>query len=129
MASKGQQAIFDTLMDKPMTIMQLMEVTYLSDSFVRNTVKFLEQTGQVEKVDDRVPFMYRVSEKSNAAKESKLCKGYKLALINSESTDSLDRWFISSVPKNFWNTMPVNLRAMAKAIEELESEGKLIETL
>lgn len=128
MASKGQQAIFDTLLEKPRTINQLMEVTYLSDSFVRNTIRFMEQTGQVEKIDDRVPYVYKIAENSTAVKEIRIAEDYKKNIMAGKASDPIEK-MLASIPKSTWLTAAMGMRAMSKAIEELNAEGKLIETL
>jgi len=128
MASKGQERILETLDEKPRTIMELIEVTYLSDSFIRNTIRILEQTGQVEKIDSRVPYVYRIALNSNRMRLKEKIQQAKNDLLAETPVNPLSK-FMKEKDKDKWPLWADAMEAIAIAIKELEAEGKLIETL
>lgn len=128
MASKGQEKILETLDEKPRTVMELIEVTYLSDSFIRNTIRIMEQTGQVEKIDTRVPYVYRIALNSPRMRLKEKIQQAKQDLIAETPFNPLTK-FLREKEKEKWPVWADTMEAIALAVRELESEGKLIETL
>lgn len=127
--SKGQNRILDSLMKENLDVNGLIEVTQLSDSFVRNSLKYLESTGQVEKVDKRVPYMYRIPPDNPLIRNQRIVEEYKQDLMDkNRETDTLGR-FVQGIPKEHWLTMADNFELMSAAIKKLEAEGLLFETL
>lgn len=128
MASKGQEKILETLDEKPRTVMELIEVTYLSDSFIRNTIRIMEQTGQVEKIDTRVPYVYRIALNSPRMRLKEKIQQAKQDLIAETPFNPLTK-FLREKEKEKWPVWADTMEAIALAVRELEAEGKLIETL
>lgn len=124
----GKNYILDALMEEPMSIEDLKNRTGLSDSYVRNTVRYMESKGSVEKVDKRIPYMYRIPVDNPLIKHHKIVKEYKETLISGKDLDTITE-FIRKCPKSAWIEMIPNLEAAAVAITQLNEEGRLIETL
>lgn len=126
--SKGQDKLLDALMKEPMDVNRLIDATCLSASFVRNSLKYLESTGQVEKVDSRVPYIYRIPPNNPLIRYYHLIEDYKKDLIYKPKADSFTE-FMNTIPKEQWIEIIPNLEALAIAITTLHEEGKLTSTL
>ena len=126
--SKGQNKILDTLMEKPKSIQDLIYDTGLSMSFIRLQLKYLEASAQVEKVDDRVPYLYRIPTTSPRMRQRELISLYRVKILEMDKDNSIVK-MLSQAPKNQWITIADDLEATAIAIRNLDSEGLLIETL
>ena len=126
--SKGQNKILDSLMEEHLDVNGLISRTGLSASFVRNSLKYLESTGQVEKVDKRIPYMYKIPLDNPLFRRQKLVEDYKRDLLTQENPDSLIV-FLNKFPKSKWIEFVPNLEALSIAIARLDEEGKLIETI
>lgn len=127
--SKGQNKILDTLLTNgPKSIQDLLYDTGLSISFIRLQLKYLESAGQVEKVDQRVPHIYRIPPENPIIKRQKLIEEYKTDLLGPDRTDRFVVW-LNKFPKSEWIEMVPNLEALAVAITRLDEEGQLIDTL
>jgi len=127
--SNGQQKVIEQLLVAPATIQELMERTYLSDSFVRNTVRFLETTGQVEKTDNRVPYVYKIPENNPLIRKREEIAIAKRELLSEEEPISHFIKLFHKKPKENWPQYADTMEIIAIAIKELQAEGKLIETL
>lgn len=127
--SKGQNKILDTLLTNgPKSIQDLLYDTGLSISFIRLQLKYLESAGQVEKVDQRIPHIYRIPPENPIIKRQKLVEDYKRDLPTQENPDRF-MVFLSKFPKSQWIDMVPNFEALAVAITRLDEEGQLIDTL
>jgi hypothetical protein len=124
----GKNNILDALMEEPMSIEDLKNRTGLSDSYVRNSVRHMELQGSVEKVDKRVPYMYRIPLDNPLMRHRELVKDYKKTLLTGEDLDDISK-FVRNYPKNIWIDIVPNLEAVAIAITRLNEEGLLLETL
>lgn len=125
---KGKDYILDALMESPLSIEGLKTRTGLSDSYVRNTVRFMESKGQLEKVDQRIPYMYRVPPSNPALKLREAIKAYEEELLNPQSNADLIN-LLKKVPKNGWVEAADEMEACAIAIRNLHERGLLIETI
>jgi hypothetical protein len=109
------------------TIKELSKSTGYSASFLRIQ---LELMGPELKIDKRrQPYTYDVADESPERVMRKAIESAKAQLLASEQSKNV---FIQSVrtrPKEKWIDNVINLRAIAQAIEELEAEGQLIDTL
>ncbi len=126
--SKGQAQIVEKLLLEPLDVNGLMEVTGLSSSFIRNAVKYLEAAGRVEKVDKRLPYIYRIPLDSPLIKQKELIEYYKEKLLAKDKSNTIVAMLIKA-PVTEWVTYSDDLEAAAYAIRELDGQGKLIETL
>lgn len=126
--TKGQIAIIDILMLEPMDVQGLKELTHLSDSFVRNTVRYLEVAGQIEKVDNRVPYIYRIPVDDPRVKKKALIETYEQKIMTRDKSNTIVNMLMKA-PVNMWPELADDLEAAAYAIRNLDNEGKLIETL
>lgn len=127
--SPVQVMIMDTLVTKPMTIKDVADETKVSLTYARIQVQRLEAAGRVTKVDNRTPYIYTVDKNDALFKYEALIKEYRDAFAGYTKSDSSVVNGILSQPKAEWPTHAGKLRAMAEAIDMLQAEGKLIDTL
>ena len=126
--NKGQEVVLDTLLVKQMSIVELVAATDFSDSYIRMTLKYLEAMGQVEKVDNRVPFVYRIPLNDPKVKLREMVTQYEIELLNKETQVGIAK-AVQKIPKNQWVDISDDYEAVAMAIRNLDKQGKLVETL
>jgi DNA-binding transcriptional ArsR family regulator len=128
--NKGQEIILDSLLESSKSINDLVLATDLSDSYVRNTVKYLEASGQVEKVDMRTPYIYRIPLDDPRVKLKELVQLYETKLIARDMGNSIVKFLIElKLPKDRWPEMADDFEAAAIAIRNLNKQRKLVPTL
>lgn len=124
-----QRRVVSSLFEKPQTIRQLTVSTGLSDSTVRQTLKLLSQLHEVSMEKDRQPYLYSVSENSSEYKQrAAIDKAKDILLGKVEGSNPITK-FLAKVPKEQLSEWPPVLLSISEAIEELESDGLLIDTL
>lgn len=128
--SSFQLQVMELLETKPASIVDIMEATKLSESYIRGQIKLMEETGRVEKVDERLPYMYRIPEDSPVVVMKQKVKEYKKLLMNpTTETDKTLVVQLRAVPKAQWAKIAVEMQAIAETIHQLDSEGLLVDTL
>lgn len=128
--SSFQLQVMELLETKPASIIDIMEATKLSESYIRGQIKLMEETGRVEKVDERLPYMYRIPEDSPVVVMKQKVKEYKKLLMNpTTETDKTLVVQLRAVPKAQWAKIAVEMQAIAETIHQLDSEGLLVDTL
>jgi hypothetical protein len=104
--------------------------TKLSESYIRTQIRILEESGRVEKVDQRQPYIYRVPANHPSILHKELVKEYKAQLIDPKrETKSQIIIGARTLPKGELPKLADSLEAIAEAIRQLDTEGKLIDTL
>ena len=130
--TKGQALIVEKLMLEPLDVQGLMEVTDLSSSFIRNQLRYMEATGQVEKVDKRIPHIYRIPVDNPLLRQKAAIEEYVKALAtltaDTETIDPVLKLY-KRISKAKWLALADEMEASAIAVRKLNSQGKLIETL
>lgn len=125
-----QLQVFELLEAKPSSVMDIVEATKLSESYVRGQLKLMEETGRVEKVDERLPYVYRIPEDSPVVVMKQKVKEYKKLLLSpTTETDKTLVIQLRAVPKAQWSKVAIEMQAIAETIHQLDSEGLLIDTL
>lgn len=124
-----QLLLLESLATTPMTIADLANETRFSSSYVRAQLKILEATGRLEKVDSRMPFMYRVPLNSPFLAHRDRISKYREILGQGKESDNSFVKLIRKAPKADWPALAEELRAIVDTIEVLEADGRLVDTL
>lgn len=122
----------DTLLEAgAMTIPELTSATGYSKTLVRNNVELLAAQRNVSVDKKRQPFLYEVSPDAPEFRQRKNIDSAKAQLMGRvEQTDPIIRFFVQSNPdKEQWAEWAQVFQAIGMAIEELDEENKLINTL
>jgi hypothetical protein len=82
----------------------------------------------VEKVDKRIPYIYRIPDNNPLVRNHKLIKEYRTKLINKDSSNTIVNMLMKA-PTNEWVDIANDLESAAIAIRQLDTEGLLLETL
>lgn len=127
--TEPQQVILESLMETPSTVEDLKERTGYSASFIRGNISTLMVTGRIAKVDSRMPYLYHVPADSPLAIYREKIARSKLALLGEVDADNSVLNLIKQSPREHWPAIGQELKAIAEAIEMLQGEGKLIDTL
>lgn len=128
--TQPQQVICEALLAEDMTIADIANNTRFSSSYIRAQIKQLEGYGRIEKVDQRQPYMYRLSpDNPFVLMKDKLNKYRGLLEDYDTPTDNSFVKLIRQADKEDWPVVADELRAIVEVIDMLESEGKLINTL
>lgn len=126
--SKGQNKILDSLMEEHLDVNGLISRTGLSASFVRNSLKYLESTGQVEKVDKRIPYMYKIPLDNPLIRQKESVAMYEEELLDPQANEKLIN-MMKKIPKADWLIAADAMEACSIAIRNLYEKGLLLETL
>ena len=127
--TQPQQLICEHLLTEQMTVADIVSATRLSASYVRAQIKMMEQYGRIEKVDNRQPYLYKLTDNNPfIVLKDKLSK-YKNLLTTDERTDNSFVILLRQAPKEDWPVIADELRAIVEVIDNLEMEGKLVDTL
>ena len=126
--SVPQQVLLEALAE-PMSIQDLAGTTKFSVSYVRTQLKILESAGRVERVDNRMPYIYRMPLDSPLMKHKARIQKYKAALIGDIEADNSVILLLQKAPREQWPEIAEELRAIAESIDMLNGEGRLIQTL
>lgn len=126
---RSQRLIVNSLIDKPQTIRQLIVSTGLSDSTIRQNLRLLTKLHEVSMDKDRQPYMYEVGANSNTLLHRTEVSKAKRILMGEEDTQNPVVKALLKFPKESLRDFPVVLRNLAEAIEELDEDGQLIDTL
>ena len=124
-----QQAIIEALIEQPSTVMDLVERTGFSASFIRTQISSLDTAGRITRVDDRMPYLYHVPDDHPLKLHRERIQRSKLALIGEVETENSIIQLIKSAPREQWPSISNELKAISEAIEMLNGEGKLIDSL
>lgn len=124
-----QQVILESLIETPATVEDLKERTGYSASFIRGNISTLMVTGRITKVDSRMPYLYHVPADSPIAVYRDKIARSKLALVGEIEAENSVISLIKQSPREHWPAIGQELKAIAEAIEMLQGEGKLIDTL
>jgi hypothetical protein len=128
--TQPQQVICESLLAEPATIVDIATNTRFSNSYVRAQIKQLETYGRIEKVDNRQPYMYRLSPDNPYTKLKDRLEKYRGLLEDIESpTENSFVKLLRQADKEDWPDIADELRAIVEVIDMLEVEGKLINTL
>lgn len=113
-----------------MSVNQVASATGLSLNYVRVQLRFIEQAGIIEKVDDRLPIIYKLAPNSPVVKNHEKIDHAKRALL-ADSVDEKNNMavFIRKFPKNMWPEIAKALEIYSVAIKDLDADNKLIDTL
>src|SRR5215217_7090616 len=114
--------------DKGMNILEITAHSGASEGYVRNQLRYMEQTGLIERVDNRTPIYFRVSPNSPIRKHEQRIAEYKQRLITGDAKGNAVLTLVLSNPKKEWLDAIPAFEATAQAIKELEAEGKLVDT-
>ena len=115
---------------KKVSVQHVANSTGLSNNYVRVQLRFMEQAGLIEKVDERLPIIYQLSANNPIVKNMDAIKSAKASLLAPPmDTDHPLVAMLKKIPKKNWHKWPEGLETIANAIKELEAEGKLVETL
>lgn len=124
---RTQEAIIELIEKEPLPVNKIASHLAISEGYIRTALKAMELSGLVEKVDNRLPYYYRVSVGNDISKQVKQAKRVILAPEN-ENND----WVVKGIrktPKANWDDMAVALEAYAKAVRELIEDGLAVDTL
>lgn len=124
-----QQMIIECLIETPATVLDLVERTGFSASFIRTQISNLDASGRIARVDSRMPYMYHVPDDHPLKLHRERIQRSKLALIGEIETENSIIQLIKSAPKEQWPSISNELKAISEAIEMLNGEGRLIDTL
>lgn len=128
--TQPQQVICEALLAEPMTIADIANNTRFSASYIRAQIKQLEGFGRIAKVDNRQPYMYKLSEDNPfVLMRDKLTKYRGLLEDYDAPTDNSFVKLLRQADKEDWPVVADELRAIVEVIDQLETEGKLINTL
>lgn len=128
--TQPQQVICEALLAEALTIADIANNTRFSTSYIRAQIKQLESYGRIEKVDSRQPYMYKLSaENPFVLMKDKLEKYRWLMETPDAPTENSFVKLLRQADKEDWPVIADELRAIVEVIDQLEVEGKLINTL
>lgn len=126
---KSQRTIINSLLEKPQTIRQLIVSTGLSDTTIRQNLKIMVKMRELDADEARQPYLYSVSaESAEFRNRAAIDKAKDILRGVTEGTNPITK-ALAKVPKEQLIEWPPLLRAISEAIEELEADGELIDTL
>lgn len=124
-----QILILESLSITPLSVAKLSTDTGLSASYLRSQIKLLEVTGRIERVDDRMPYIYRVPATSPFLQYRDKVSKYREILARDGDSDNSFVKLLRKAPKEHWPAIANDLRALVETIDMLESDGRLVDTL
>lgn len=124
-----QILILESLSIKPLSIADLSKQTDLSASYLRSQIKLLEVAGRIERVDNRMPYIYRIPSASPFLQYRDKVSKYREIFGRDMASDNSFVMLIRKAPKENWPAIANDLRAIVETIDLLESDGRLIDTL
>lgn len=127
---RTQRDILESLLKKPQTIKELMSSTGYSDTSVRQNLKMLIHDKELILDKARQPYLYSIAPNSPELYKRKKLEEVKLSLLSGQNED--DHYFIKAVKrtrKEEWVVLAQSMDIIAQAIEELDADGLLIDTL
>lgn len=124
-----QLALMEALEKEPMGVKDIVSKLNVSETYVRGQIKLMEETGRIEKVDLRYPYIYRVPPNSPVIKHREQLASAKADLISKDESKNAFAKVIKAYPKKDWPKAAESLEVLIEAIRQLDSEGKLIDTL
>jgi hypothetical protein len=117
-------------MSEPATIVDIANNTRFSTSYIRAQIKQLETFKRIEKVDSRQPYLYRLSaDNPYVLLKDRLDKYGELLADHNQPTENSFVKLLRLADKEDWPDIADELRAIVEVIDQLEVEGKLINTL
>lgn len=125
----SQKAILDILMEKPRTIRQIIMATGLSDTTVRQNLKVLTKLREVLMDKERQPYLYSINGESNTMQHRQKIDQVKRYLMGDGDPDNPFIKIVRSARKESYPDAAESMRLIATAIDELEMEGRLVDTL
>lgn len=126
---RTQEAIIELLEKESLPIAKIAGALAISEGYIRTTIKSMELTGMVEKVDDRLPYYYRISESRAHIDRDRVNKLKKQLMLPLEDKDGKLITMLKDKSKSLWVAAAEELDAISAAIKELDSEDKLHDTL
>ncbi|SRR6266542_265981 len=128
--NKGETKIVDELTKgTALSVIQIAESTELSVSNTRTLVKRLEIKGCIKRVDDRMPYVYKLNTESVYATTKQRVQDYRRLFLGKEDIDNDVVMFVKKWPKQHWATIAIEMEYAAEAISQLNSENMLFDTL
>lgn len=128
--TQPQQVICEALLAEALTIADIANATRFSTSYIRAQIKQLEGYGRIEKVDQRQPYMYKLSAENPFVLMKDKLEKYRWLLETPDSpTENSFVKLLRQADKEDWPVIADELRAIVEVIDQLEVEGKLINTL
>jgi len=127
--SNSEEFILETLLPTDgMTVVELARSTGYSTTLIRQKLDVL--TGRTDLLVDkaRQPYVYSVNPNSIANQMRETVDRAKRELHNKNTENPLAQ-VVRALPKDQWYKYIEPLKILSQAIEELDREGKLIETL
>lgn len=124
-----QSAIMELLNIEPMGVNDLASKTATSTGYIRTQLKAMEAARMVERVDNRMPFIYKVAPKKDPSEHTELIATMKIRLMGTEKDSNPIVELIKTSPRKLWEPLITSLVVMSAAIQELKDEGKLVDTL
>lgn len=120
--------VIHLLKDENLSVNAIAAKTGLSINYVRVQLRFMEQSGVIEKVDERLPIIYKVSPTNMLVRNADAIANAKKDLLSDNGDNDMGK-FIKKFPKKYWPDAANAMDAYSAAIRELESDNKLIDTL
>ena len=126
---RTQEAIIELLeSNDPLPVNKIASHLGISEGYVRTTVKAMELSNMIEKVDNRLPYYYKVKVKSAGQYEKEIAQ-VKAYLLGDKEPRNEILAVIWNMSRAEWDKNLVLLHAIAGAVQELHNEGKLVDTL
>lgn len=127
---KTQEAIIELVTTEPLPAAKIASHLGISEGYIRTTLKSMELGGLIEKVDERLPYYYRPAPpKEDGLDKEKVKEIKKRLLKNDENEKNPLIKAMHMAPKSDWTDAIPYLKHMAAAIEDLNEQGLLIDTL
>lgn len=129
--------VIELTANEPLQATDIASKTALSIGYVRTQLRLMELSGVIERVDNRTPIFYRPSANSSVAMRMAETARIQEAVDNAkralqtpltEDENSLLK-MIKKTPKGNWPDLISPFEILAEAIKQLDSEGKLVDTL
>lgn len=127
--SELEVKLLEHLTKEPMSIYELKDKVNISVSSIRNIIIGLEKAHVISKVDNRVPYIYRLDNKNPIVDHQQKVQDYKALLTTNVETDKTVVLMFRKLPKSEWIRFAEELEAIIAAVGNLDTEGRLIETL
>lgn len=124
-----QILMLESLSIAPLSVVELSEQTGMSASHVRAQIKLLEVAGRIERVDSRMPYIYRIPASSPFLKYRDKVGKYREILGRDKDSDNSFVKLLRKAPKEQWPELANDLRAIVETIDQLESDNLLVDTL
>lgn len=128
-----QRKLVDIMLAKgDMSIKELSRESGFSNSFIRQNVDIMVAAGELSVDKRRQPFVYDVPAESPEMRTRRSVDKAKGLLRSKDTGENPFVDLVKQATKNrkeMWPEVVPTLRAVAQAIEEMEADGELIDTL